>query len=397
VKRLLLSVLFLCSCTWAQSLDVMTAITRQDPSLDWWYAVPQGFTPQIRTITSVPKGEYFNIIPFFKIPAAESNGTARITFDIQVLRPDGSVDTSIKGCKAKNGRINTQQLIASEAILRTCFDAEDPYGLYTIKITAYDQAGGTTNSQIKTIEQVPFRIEKLEATECDTLFTEYVSAPDPSTAFAAFLQTEHSFFDENKEPIWAAIWFFKTVFDKNDYLLPHLLSTFPKGTPKQQRDIILLLSLLNETNLLPKLSGDLRAFRKLMEAGRVPDPYDDVRTGKQLDMLWAEYFATGTVEPVRHIISALKLVEYSGTLEKIKAGELNPEDPDVYRRGQLEAVFQAALWSLKSNFRKSPLVYAYSVGILDSEKLEKPTYSCLAMLLQSMTANDSIQPSEEKK
>ena len=101
-------------------------------------------------------------------------------------------------------------------------------------------------------------------------------------------------------------------------------------------------------------------------------------------MLWGEYFATGTIRPIRQLVTSLSLVEYSGTLEKIKAGELDPKKSEVYRAGNLEAVFQSALWSLRSNCRQSALVFQYCVRILNSEELEKNAQSCLAMLLKSI-------------
>lgn len=59
----LLAILFLLTATLhAESLEFMVALTRQDASMDWWYAVPEPFAPQLNQISSVAKGEYFRII-----------------------------------------------------------------------------------------------------------------------------------------------------------------------------------------------------------------------------------------------------------------------------------------------------------------------------------------------
>jgi hypothetical protein len=276
-----------------------------------------------------------------------------------------------------------------------CFDPEDPYGDYRIRVTSVDHVSNETIVQEEIITLKEMTLEKLTLSERDQLFFNYATAPNPSRAFAAFLETEHSFFNEQSEPIWSAIWFFKTIFENNPYLLPHLQEVYPAGTSKQKRDIILLLALLDQSELLPKVTSNLKTYQRGIEAGRTPNPYDEITTGKQLDMLWAEFFATGTVKPIEQIINSLQLVEYLGTLDKIKAGELDINELEVYRAGMLESVFQSALWSLKSNCKECPLVFQYAVGILNSGKLDKPVQSSLGMLLQSISNESEKQPKED--
>jgi len=387
-----LACLFLAITAGGNSFDFMIAPTRQDPSLDWWYAVPTGFTPRITQVASVAKGEYFNIIPFFKSYGTTSNGHAHITYDVEILRPDGSIDESMQRCDGHKGEAAPPNLLAARAVLRLCFDPEDPFGEYAINITAYDHVSSQTNRQSAAIEQRAFSLEKLTEEEREELFFSYSTAPDPSRALAAFLQTEHAFLDEDNTPLWSAIWFFKTIFENNEFLIPHLLNAFPEGTLKQQKDIILVLALMNRTDELPELSGELMLFERVMKTGHIPDPYSEITTGTQLDMLWAEYFAAGRIQPIRQLTTSLNLVEHLGTLDKIKAGELDSKNPEVLRVGMLEAVFQSALWSLKSNCKQSPLIFHYCVNILDSEELNGPAQRVLAMLLQSIAENQKGAP-----
>jgi hypothetical protein len=375
----------------AEVFDYLVAATRQDASMDWWYAVPAQFGPKLALVSSVSKGEYFNIIPFFKNYGVASNGQANITYDIEIIRPDGSIDEAMKDCAGHDGKATSPNLIPARAVLRLCFDPDDPYGEYTINVTAYDHVSSQTNAQSQTIKLAEFKIDPTTKEEREKLFYHYATAPNPSRALASFLQTEHSFLNAENEPIWSAIWFFKTLFENNEFLIPHLLGAFPEATLKQQKDMILLLALMDRTQELPKLSDGLKAYEKAMSAGRVPDPYAEITTGKQLDMLWAEYFATGRIKPIRQLVTALNLCEHIGTLEKIKTGELDPKVPEVYRKGMLEAVFQSALWSLRSNCVQSPLIYHYGRGILDTEELEEPAQSYLGFLLQSI-AKDLQKP-----
>ncbi|MEE9368813.1 MAG: hypothetical protein V3V05_08105 [Pontiella sp.] len=381
----------------AEPFEYMIALTRQDVSMDWWYAVPQPFAPEINQISRVAKGEYFRIIPFFKNYGIDTNGNANITFDFELVRPDGSINESIKGCAGHDGKASVSELIPSHAVLNLCFDSEDPYGEYTINVTAYDHVSSLTNRQTVVIEQNKYSVYKMTEAVQEELFLTYAAVPSPSRALSSFLQTEHSFFTEENEPIWSAIWFYKTIFENNDYLIPHLLEGFPSASLKHQRDTILVLALMNKTDKLPKLSGELKAIQRVMESGRIPDPYDDIMTGKQIDMLWAEYFATGTIKPIRQLVTSLNLADYLGTLEKIKTGELDSDQLEVYRAGMLEATFQSALWSLRANCKQSPLLFHYCVGILNSEELEKTAQSCLGMLLQSVAEVTSAKSDSKKE
>jgi len=387
-----LASLFLAIAASGEPFDCMVAPTRQDPSLDWWYAVPAEFTPKLSLVSSVAKGEYFNIIPFFKNYGITSNRTAKITYDIEIIRPDSSIDDVLKDCDGHDGNASPTHLLAARAVLRICFDPEDPYGEYTINVTAYDHVSSVTNHQTIVIEQTEFKLENLTEEEREELFFRYATAPNPSLALAAFLQTEHAFLEEDNEPLWSAIWFFKTLFENNDFLIPHLLEAFSGGTPKQQKDIILILALMNRTDELPKLSSELKTFEQVMKAGRIPNPYSEITTGNQLDMLWAEFFATGRIQPIRQLTTSLSLIKHRGTLDQIKSGELDRENPEVLRAGMLEAVFQSALWSLRSNCEPSPLLFPYCVNILDSEELDAPAQRVLAMLLQSITEKQKETP-----
>lgn len=395
MKRILIALLVLSSCALADPFDCMVAITRQDPSMDWWYAVPQEFAPHVNRISSVSKGEYFCIIPIFRNYTADSNEQARITFDIEVTRPDGTVDVSLSECDGHLGPATPPHLLPSQAVLNLCFDPDDPFGAYRIDVIAIDHMAGQTNRQSEVVLLEKFSLETLSEKERDDIFLNQVSVPNPGKALSAFLQTEQSFFNEDNEPIWSAIWFFKTIFENNQYLIPHMLNEYGFGTQKQKRDIILVMALMDQADQLPRMSGDLKSFKRVMEAGRVPNPYEEITSGKQLDMLWAEFFATGRVKPISKIVSSLDLVEHQGTLDKIKAGDLDPENPEVYRIGMLEAVFQSALWSLKSYCAQCPLVYHYCIGILHAEELEYPTQSCLSMLLQSVTLESERNPKPE--
>jgi hypothetical protein len=103
-----------------------------------------------------------------------------------------------------------------------------------------------------------------------------------------------------------------------------------------------------------KLSGTKEAQDYL---GRQPD--GEKYRGKQvdvralepnnptvLDMLWADFFATGEAAPVRRIVVALNYDKYSGALDRYAKSEKTEKDRND---AILDTVFKAAMWSLESN------------------------------------------------
>jgi hypothetical protein len=105
------------------------------------------------------------------------------------------------------------------------------------------------------------------------------------------------------------------------------------------------------------LSGTKEAHAYL---GRQPDaekyrgkPIDiralEPKTPTVLDMLWADFFATGEAVPIRRIVVALNYEKYTGALDRYAKSEKTEKDRND---AILEAVFKAAMWSLESNARQ---------------------------------------------
>jgi len=91
-----------------------------------------------------------------------------------------------------------------------------------------------------------------------------------------------------------------------------------------------------------------------------------------LDMLWADFFATGEAVPVRRIVAALNYAEYAGALDRFATSEKTEKDRND---ALLEVVFKAAMWSLESNARQHRRVgeileqFYFSGELTRSEKL----------------------------
>lgn len=65
-----------------------------------------------------------------------------------------------------------------------------------------------------------------------------------------------------------------------------------------------------------------------------------------LDMLWADFFATGEVAPLKRLVHVLNYGQYAGAMERYAKSQKTEKDREDAMR---DAVFQAARWSLESN------------------------------------------------
>ena len=97
-----------------------------------------------------------------------------------------------------------------------------------------------------------------------------------------------------------------------------------------------------------------------------------------LDMLWADFFATGEAVPIRRIVVALNYDKYSGALDRYAKSEKTEKDRD---EATLEAVFKAAMWSLESNATQHRRVGETLEQIYFAGELTQPEKLWLSVIL----------------
>jgi hypothetical protein len=215
-------------------------------------------------------------------------------------------------------------------------------------------------------------------------FFSYPSAPKPVLALKAYINFPRSYFDKDETPLWSALWFFKYIFSENEFLIPHTINFYNnKANQQQKRDILLLFHLLNRVDDLVVDEG-LREYVKQINKIKIPDPYQKITSGSQLDMLWAEFFASSRIKPIKQIMTALNLGVHSGTIEKFKSGELGKTD-EIRNKMLLEAVFQSAVWSIMSNCKQSQLLFKYCVGLYESNELNETEKGYLGFMLRKVS------------
>ena len=346
-----------CRAAESGNFEMVLFVTRQDSSMDWWDKVPPRFGAHVSQVDSVPKGAEFLILPAFRHFGLADDGTVDITYDLTVLAPDGEVDESAADLTGRKGRTEPGGMLRAEAVAGVSFDPEDAYGEYTIRVTAYDHVTGQQVEETRPIELRPFSLPEVDLAD-DEWFFFYPDNPRPAAALARLLEFDGILWREER-PIWSLVWFCKIIFEKNRYLLPHMMEAFEGTTPMQKKSIILLLSVMEAPPELPDLSPALREFRDEVQAIATPNPDGTPRSGDQLDLLWGGFFATGRVKPLRRIIQAFEYFEYAGEREEPRAGDQDKQSGEGQEKVYLQAVFRTAVWSVRSNCINSPLVFHY--------------------------------------
>jgi hypothetical protein len=375
-----------------KDFDFFLILTQQDLEMDWWYEIPSQFGPQTSPISEVSKEEIFNIIPIFSNYGITSGNESAISYDMEIIKPDGTVDESLKDLTGYKGPLRFENpgqasyLLPSLDKIGVSFDPEDPYGEYTVNVTAYDHIKNqkVIRSQKLTLKQ--FEIDAMKNSSMMDWYFTYPVHPRPSLALSAFLNPPMPYIDNNGKPLWSALWLFKYIFSENEFLMSHTVEFYKtKATKQQQKDIILLFHLLNKIDALP-INDELKKYSTGLKKINFPDPYQEITSGDQLDMLWAEFFATSRVKPIRRILTALNLSPNAGMLDKLKSGKLQKSD-EVIKQATLDAVFQSAIWSIKSNCKQSPLLFQYCVGLYESDKLNKTEKGFLGAILNDVSEN----------
>ncbi|MFH1062748.1 MAG: hypothetical protein V1747_07700 [Candidatus Omnitrophota bacterium] len=389
MRRVLLVILLIgvfCPFSLAQEqnsdFDFKIFLTQQSEEMDWWNGVPSQFGPHISEVSSVSKKEIFKIIPIFRNYGLEDGEKANIIYNVSILKPDNSIYAEINDLEGWKGKVNGPYLLPAKNRLVVCFEPEDTFGEYAIRIESFDKIKDQKVAHEDKINLEEFKLPDLKD-DVDLFFT-YNYNPDPEKAMAYFLNSAYPFINEKGQVVWSGIWFFKCVFDENDFLIPQIVKFFKdEATKKQKENIILLFYFLGKTKELD-LKGDLVKYSEGFKKIKAPNPYDKIDNPSQLDMLWGEFFATGRLKPVRQIISSFQLSEFMGTLEKIKKKELDVNEKSVYREAMLEATFSSALWSLESNCNQSSLLYQYCVGLIESDELNDNEKGYLGAILNSV-------------
>jgi hypothetical protein len=329
-------------------------------------------TPLITQKNSVMKKEYFTICLFVSDYKTDINKNANVEFDIQVIDPNGKVYFEKQNARAVCTTVPNPSILMSETYIKICFEPEDKFGDYFIKIRLKDKIANESKDFKSMIKLVPFEYRKYF--DDDKSFSKwmnfYYRSPSPEKAIDAYLYYAQSKLNESKSGFFPVFSFFLEIFKNNSYLYPYLIDLYKSQNTKTKIYILYLLRYGNCDfgNFANNLSKEENALYQKLLTEQVPNPYGEINNPSQLDMLWGEFLANGSYKPIKRIVETLELAKYKGYVEKYKNSNKTEDDR---MKAYYDAIYQAAKWSLKSNCSQHMLVNDYCNYLYNNETLSE--------------------------
>jgi hypothetical protein len=382
------------------SFTTLVLPTTVDPDMDIWYRIPPNSGPYVPSVNEVFKGQAFSLQILFNNYEVSSSGKVNLTYDVQVYDPQG-LPTEDKGSGLVGYTSETHAspvLLLNQQYMIIVFTDSYVLGTYTIEVSAYDNVSGNKYVSRTPIALVPFEPQGNfeEQDKVAEWMMNYYYSPSPENAIDAavyWLETDEEWIYKNLH----ILKFFTQVFEDNPFLMDYLKNNLVQYTKQEQKRLLLLEAMLGQTALLEQIDDEQHlAFRTWASELSFPPLDGNIDHPMKLDLLWSEFFATGTYTPIAKIISALSLSKYEGSIERLSADEIEltqKSQQDAY----LDAIYQSAIWSLYSNSQKHPLVFKYAAFVYQYEELsddvKRPLYNILRSVQE--TAKKSEKQSEK--
>jgi len=362
---------FIFSISSNAQLSVKAVVSTDYSFYDQWYRTVGESVPLVSEAKTVYHDQPIFVYVFFGNYGIDSLGTADVTYNFRLFRPDSSQVENFTDIIGYKGRINNpSNILLSVANVRLKLESFEPVGSYRIEIEIIDNIMNDTAALVSGVALKELTLKS--AINNDSLFnnwmTTYYQSPLPEYAIDAFIYFSKSDIRKDIEEI--AFAFFRELFNNNNYLLPYLVEQYDFQDEVTQNDIITLMAFLDAENseFLNKLSDNVLNFYNELRKDKSVFDYSILEHPAQLDMLWSEFFASGRYDPVMKLVNALSLNEYTGSIEKYKESDNNESlRHDVL----MEAVYKSAVWSLRENARTHKLVKDYLIYILKNETLEE--------------------------
>lgn len=347
------------------AFNSIVVATFMDVALDNVYkTLPETGNPVIYGTKQVYPNQWFNLFVAFENYSLNSKKQANIVYDYEVYDPQGNLttdkDRNLLGSRLTIKNINT--VLPSADVVRLMFTDDYPFGLYTIKVKAYDKVSKRTDISETLVELIKPELTNRFSSSADVgqwvmdYHTEFNSIMAVDAALK-ILRTDQKFLDENMH----ILTFFKIVFSENAFLFDLVAENFNSYRRDEQAKLIMLAALTKNNSLDRFVKQDLefKKLYKLIRYIKFPRVDREIDSALQLDILWSEFFATGKYQPISKIIASLELRRYAGSINKLNAVKKENRTPAMVKDAEYEAVFSSAIWSLMSNSSNSPLVYKY--------------------------------------
>lgn len=342
-----------------------------------WYKTLGQSIPYLTEAKNLFRNQHFYIYPVMAGYTLDADSIARVKYDVKILAPDSSVYFEKNDVDALEAKIaNPNFVMLADALLEVNFEQTDPLGTYQIEVVLKDynaKSAGTVSTSVDLVE-----FKRVGGFTSDSIFNEWMQNYYKTlNAEAALDGCLYVAAQENKESyVDLTLSFFKELFEHNRYLIPMLEDEFFKQPDESNAYIGALLAILDydlrnfKTRLDPvqvKWFENLQSRKSYFNITEVTKP-------AQLDMLWAQFFAGGSNEPIAKIVNALSLKKYD-VPDRDSLTHLSEKEQQLY------GTFSATVWSLRSNAINHELVYNYLNYIYEYENIPELIKSQLKEIL----------------
>ncbi len=321
---------------------------------------------------------------FSRLDPVGSQAMADITFDFKIISPDKKVVLEQKELAFYRGELPEGKLLIPRDVLDIAFDEAEPFGAYHIEALFYEKVSKRQYLAKTEIELIPFvQPESFSSEEAYSDWVmQYYQKPDPVRSFAGILYYVESDTEWIRDNLMTLA-FHRKIFLDTPFLWDYYGQLYRTASTKDKKKMLLVAAVIQckeKESFDTVVDDDFQEFYRMAKTISIPDTAQQITSGVQLDILWAEFFASGTYEPIRRIVSALALEKYEEVLEKVKNNEIEMSE-EVEKQVMLGAVYGAAEWSLISNCVQFDLVYQYCQTIYEREVLDPEVKESLGFIL----------------
>jgi hypothetical protein len=145
--------------------------------------------------------------------------------------------------------------------------------------------------------------------------------------------------------------------------------------PEAERESVLKLLWLSDNREAQEILS--KAGSEYIHKALPPIGAWKIDTGQDLDFCWGWFFATGEVTALDPIVSTLDFGKYAGALNKYKASRQTDEDRLAAFK---DAMFGAALWSLRANAKEDPRISKHLEELLLNPKTPESRKPWLSLI-----------------
>lgn len=297
-------------------------------------------------VDGVFAGERFMIVPELYFASPDGRSPAKFSYTFSLERP-GKGSRELDRGAFEISDPGAFDAAALPFAFRCSFPPDDPGGEAAFALEVRDSSGGRASRCEVRLKVSPWKGGPGEVSgpgEADALLRSYALDQNPETLYRIF-KSGHMEIGEPGRVSYNILYIFENAFRSHPFLVDALAREFPDASERVRKKTMALFEALGRSGELGEIGGEeaawLKAFRGALEPK--PDPYSEF-SPLALDALWGEFFATGSIRPVRRILEYLRFRDDFFAAAAFQNGELAEKPSEETYAGADN--YRIAFWSL---------------------------------------------------